>query len=59
MPPASMNALVAASIDARLRDRGRRSVDDLAPSFAAYLTRTRSLEQGDGEVVDGEEPDFA
>jgi len=54
----SMNALVAAFIDAGLRDRGRGGLDDLAPSFVAYLKRTRIPEQNREETTDREEPEF-
>ena len=37
----SMNALVAAFIDAGLTARGRKSLLELAPDFADYLTRSR------------------
>ena len=52
-----MNALVAAFIDAGLRDRGRRGLDDLAPSFAAYFIRAHIPERDREETTDREEPD--
>jgi hypothetical protein len=55
----SMNALVASFIDAGLRDRSRRSMDDLAPWFADYLTRTPPAgRHSDDRNDDKLDPDF-